>query len=70
MRAIDNTTNPLTLPQLDRIKSLTEELNSHQQRMKDFETALLEINKETCFYTTNYYQIKPQMHFKNFILLF
>jgi hypothetical protein len=47
MRAIDNTTNPLTLPQLDRIKSLTEELNSHQQRMKDFETALLEINKET-----------------------
>jgi hypothetical protein len=47
MRAIDNTTNPPTLPQLDRIKSITEELNSHQQRMKDFEARLLEINKAT-----------------------
>jgi hypothetical protein len=47
MRAIDNTTNPPTLPQLDRIKSLTEELNSHQQRMKDFEARLLEINTAT-----------------------
>ncbi|MGB1830968.1 MAG: VPS10 domain-containing protein, partial [Flavobacteriaceae bacterium] len=47
MRAIDNTTNPPTLPQLDRIKSITEELNSHQQRMKDFEARLLEINTAT-----------------------
>ncbi|MGB1534811.1 MAG: WD40/YVTN/BNR-like repeat-containing protein [Flavobacteriaceae bacterium] len=47
MRAIDNTTNPPTLPQLDRIKSITEELNSHKQRMKDFEARLLEINKAT-----------------------
>jgi hypothetical protein len=47
MRAIDNTTNPPTLPQLDRIKSITEELNSHQQRMKDFEARLLEINTTT-----------------------
>lgn len=47
MRAIDNTTNPPTLPQLDRIKSLTEELNSHQRRMKDFEARLLEINTAT-----------------------
>jgi hypothetical protein len=47
MRAIDNTTNPPTLPQLDRIKSITEEFNSHQQHMKDFEARLLEINKAT-----------------------
>ncbi len=47
MRAIDNTTNPPTLPQLDRVKSITEELNSHKQRMKDFEARLLEINKAT-----------------------
>ena len=47
MRAIDNTTNPPTLPQLDRIKSITEELNSHKQRMKDFEARLLEINTAT-----------------------
>ncbi len=47
MSAIDNTTNPPTLPQLERIKSLKAEFNSHQNRMKEVETSILEINTTT-----------------------
>ena len=47
MSAIDNTTNPPTLPQLERIKSLKAEFNSHQTRMKEVETSILEINTTT-----------------------
>ena len=47
MSAIDNTTNPPTLPQLERIKSLQAEFNSHQNRMKEVETSILEINTTT-----------------------
>ena len=44
MRAIDNTTNPPTVPQLERIESLKEELNNHQKEMKDIEKIINEIN--------------------------
>jgi hypothetical protein len=47
MSAIDNTTNPPTLPQLERIKSLKAEFNSHKDRMKEVETSILEINTTT-----------------------
>ena len=44
MRAIDNTTNPPTVPQLERIKSLKGELNNHQKEMKAIEKSINEIN--------------------------
>ena len=45
MRAIDNTTNPPTIPQLERIESLKLELNNHQMEMKNFEKSVNQINK-------------------------
>ena len=44
MRAIDNTTNPPTIPQLERIESLKLELNNHQMEMKNFEKSVNQIN--------------------------
>ena len=44
MRAIDNTTNPPTLPQLDRIKSLNTELREHQKTMKTMEVSIQGVN--------------------------
>lgn len=44
MRAIDNTTNPPTIPQLDRIKSLDAELRGHQKTMKVMELNIEKIN--------------------------
>ena len=44
MNAIDNTTNPPTIPQLERIKSLKDEFNNHQMEMKAFEKSINEIN--------------------------
>ena len=44
MRAIDNTTNPPTIPQLERIESLKVELNNHQMEMKNFEKTVNKIN--------------------------
>jgi photosystem II stability/assembly factor-like uncharacterized protein len=44
MRAIDNTTNPPTLPQLDRIKSLNTELREHQKTMKTMEISIQGVN--------------------------
>jgi hypothetical protein len=45
MRAIDNTTNSPTVPQLERIESLGEELNQHKSMMNDMESRINEINK-------------------------
>ena len=44
MRAIDNTTNPPTVPQKERIQSLTGELNEHQKTMETIKISLNEIN--------------------------
>ena len=44
MRAIDMTTNPPTVPQLERIESLKVELNNHQMQMKSFEKNINQIN--------------------------
>ena len=44
MRAIDMTTNPPTIPQLERIESLKVELNNHQMQMKSFEKNINQIN--------------------------
>lgn len=44
MRAIDNTTNTPTIPQLDRIKSLEAELKEHQEIMKALELGIEKIN--------------------------
>ncbi|MGB2245097.1 MAG: VPS10 domain-containing protein [Flavobacteriaceae bacterium] len=44
MRAIDNTTNPPTVPQQERIKSLKEELSAHQKTMKTMESKVKAIN--------------------------
>ena len=45
MRAIDNTTNSPTVPQLERIESLAEELNQHKTMMNDMESRINEINE-------------------------
>ena len=45
MRAIDNTTNSPTVPQLDRIESLAEELNQHKTMMNEMESRINEINE-------------------------
>ena len=47
MRAVDNTTNPPTIPQQERVKSLEAELREHQQTWKGIK---MEIQK---FNTTN-----------------
>ena len=44
MRAIDNTTNPPTIPQQERIKSLKGELDKHLDTMKIFEISIKEIS--------------------------
>ena len=44
MRAIDNTTNPPTIPQQERIKSLKSELDKHLNTMKKFEISIKEIS--------------------------
>ncbi len=44
MRAIDNTTNPPTGPQQERIKSLKGELDKHLNTMKKFEISIKEIS--------------------------
>jgi len=38
------TTNPPTVPQLERIESLKVELNNHQMQMKNFEKNINQIN--------------------------
>jgi hypothetical protein len=45
MRAIDNTTNSPTVPQIERIESLAEELNQHKTMMNDMESRINEINE-------------------------
>ena len=45
MRAIDNTTSSPTVPQLERIESLAEELNQHKTMMNDMESRINEINE-------------------------
>ena len=45
MRAIDNTTNSPTIPQLERIESLAEELNQHKTMMNEMELRINEINE-------------------------
>ena len=54
MRAIDNTTNPPTIPQLERIESLKLELNNHQMEMKNFEKSVNQINKSNACPTNNF----------------
>ena len=44
MRAIDNTTNPPTQPQQERIISLDAELRQHEQMWKDIEMEIQKIN--------------------------
>lgn len=44
MRAIDNTTNPPTIPQLERIESLKAELIQHQKTMETMEVQVKKIN--------------------------
>ncbi len=44
MRAIDNTTNPPTQPQLERIKSLDAELREHQDTWKGIEMEIQKTN--------------------------
>ena len=44
MRAIDNTTNPPTIPQLERIESLKAELIQHQKTMETMEVQVNKIN--------------------------
>ena len=44
MRAIDNTTNPPTQPQQERIISLDAELKQHEQMWKDTEMEIQKIN--------------------------
>ena len=44
MRAIDNTTNPPTIPQLQRIESLKAELIQHQKTMETMEVQVKKIN--------------------------
>ena len=45
MRAIDNTTNSPTIPQLERIESLAEELNQYKTMMNEMELRINEINE-------------------------
>ena len=44
MRAIDNTTNPPTIPQQERIKSLKQELDVHLRKMEDFKVSINQIS--------------------------
>ena len=44
MRAIDNTTNPPTIPQQERIKSLKQELEVHLRKMEDFKISINQIS--------------------------
>lgn len=44
MRAIDNTTNPPTIPQQERVKSLEAELRVHQQTWKGIEMEIQRFN--------------------------
>ena len=44
MRAIDNTTNPPTIPQQERIKSLKRELDVHLRKMEDFKVSINQIS--------------------------
>ena len=44
MRAIDNTTNPPTIPQQERIKSLKQELDVHLRKMEDFKISINQIS--------------------------
>lgn len=44
MRAIDNTTNPPTIPQQERVKSLEAELRVHQQTWKGIEMDIQRFN--------------------------
>ena len=44
MRAIDNTTNPPKIPQLERIESLKAELIQHQKTMETMEVQVKKIN--------------------------
>jgi chromosome segregation ATPase len=44
MRAIENTTNPPTIPQLERIESLKAELIQHQKTMETMEVQVKKIN--------------------------
>ena len=44
MRAIDNTTNPPTIPQQERIKNLKQELDVHLRKMEDFKISINQIS--------------------------
>ena len=44
MRAIDNTTNPPTVPQQERIKSLKEEFDKYLKKMEEIESNIKQIS--------------------------